>query len=1310
MFRNTFRFLALLSLIAVSLTATESKKGSVCLLPGDLNSAVAVVAVEELRADPALAGIEFHLLATPAQIEIYHETIATADVLLVKTHGRTLAKAVKPFVRQIRDRGGHAWAVGTTYDDDFDEIGFEFNEELRSYQAFGGRSNFVNMVRRALALSLLPELSYAPPVEVPKMGFYDLSSSSFHTDYPSFLEAYQTLNPNFEERPWVAILFSRSNATSEQTEPIKALAAALETRGYNALPVFGWPAHKAIEHCLFDSQGNSRVAAVAAFSLKHGTNPATVVPVLERLNVPVINAMALSSSRDEWESSPAGMTLVERFAQGTAAEFAGAIAPTVAATRERVPLSPTLSYPRVTPVPDRIERLADRVDQWVKLRDLPNAEKKVAVVYYNYPPGRENVGASYLNVLPESLWEILGRLTHEGYETDGAPTSSEKLFSDVRDFGSNARPGNADDIDRLVRSGAVLWPVAAYRKYFDTLPVSLRDAIIAKWGEPETSHTMVWQDPEGHPFFVFPVLRWGNVLFGAQPTRGWDQDIVATYHDLHLPMHHQYLAFYLWLQHEFGANAMIHCGTHGTLEWLPGREFGFTEADSCEVLVGAVPQLYPYIVDDLGEGLQAKRRGMAAVITHMTPPIDKASLNPELREISGLINDYHVSRDRGAVSADAILQDIIARAEKMGLLKDLLISLEPEQMLTDEQLEELEHYIKEVGEKLTPFGMHTFGVSPEEKMRVATADAMLSVESELTADEHTTRRDEIISAIVASGPAEMDALIAGLSGRYIAASPSGDPIRSPASLPTGRNFYGFDPGRLPTPASWLVGQELGRQTLEQYLEKHEGAYPDRLMFNLWATETNRHEGTMEAQILWLLGVKPKWDARGRVEGVELIPSEELNRPRIDITVTPSGLYRDVFPTLMLLLDQAVAAAKDSPEPDNPIRLHTDAVQADLEAKGVDPELAKRIALVRLFTEPSGTYGNGVGNVTFAADSWKDESQIADVYFNHMSHLFGQGFWGDRPTHHGADITTDVFRMAIKGTDAVLHSRSSNVFASLDNDDFFQCLGGAAMAVRQVDGKTPDVLVADLTNPHSAQTVSLSKFMGKELRSRYLNPKWIEAMLDEGYAGARFIKKVTDNLWGWQVTVPESVDSAKWQEFFEVYVQDRYELDIKEKFEDFGNLRAYQAMVDRMLVAVDKGYWKAPETVVNELRDASAQVAQQIAAEEASEKTELSKAPLPDTANLLDAAPATSLTAQSTPPAEVAAKQPPPTPSAQPKSAEPTPVKGKVIDEVSNQPDKSQPTPAAVPWTYLCLGAAALLLLFLGWWLQGHPVTEKDLRG
>jgi cobaltochelatase CobN len=729
----------------------------------------------------------------------------------------------------------------------------------------------------------------------------------------------------------------------------------------------------------------------------------------------------------------------------------------------------------------------------------------------------------------------------------------------------------------MIRTGRpILIPLETYKSWFASLPEGFRKAVLKSWGPVEQSNIMIWESQQGRKFLVLPAMLCGNILFAPQPSRGWEQDENKLYHDVLLPPHHQYVAFYLWLKNEFRADAVVHVGTHGTHEWLPGKEVGFTAEDSPEALIGNLPNIYPYNVDNVAEGIQAKRRGVAVVVDHMTPPFDKAGLNKELKELLSLMNDYRIAREKSQPLAEAKLESINTLAKKTGVIKDLGI-----QAITGGDIENLEDYITSIAEKQTPFGLHTFGRSPEEKYRRSTAEAILSIEKNLSSEERAKRRAELEQKMFESGPRELDSLIATIAGRYVPAGLGGDPLRHPASLPTGKNFNSFDPSRIPQLATYDQGARLARELIEDYRRRH-GIYPDKVTFNLWAEETTRHEGVMGSQILYLMGIRPKWNDRGNVTGVEIIPRAELGRRRIDVNMVPSGLYRDIFSNLMILLDEGVSLVKIQQEEDNLLRTNMLKTKKMLMDKGIAEDKAERLATVRIFTVPSGAYGTNLANVIPKSNSWEKEHQVADVFFNRMSHLFGQGFWSVKEESGDEDVSRSLLKNALSGSKIAVHSRSSHLYETLDNNDFSQFLGGTALAIRALDGKTPEVYVTNLSNPDAPKQETLEKVMGREMRSRYLNPAWIKGMMKEGYAGARFIDKVVEHLWGWQVTVPEAVDAAKWNEMYETYVLDRNGLNIKALFREAKNMHAYQSLVARMLEAARKEYWKPDKQVMETL--------------------------------------------------------------------------------------------------------------------------------
>lgn len=1179
--------------LAGPIANAQPRQQELVIIPGDSAMQALVVAVRKLKQEPAFSRVRVRLLPQSLLTDDDLKALQTADVIVARHMIGNLSERVAPAMQAAAQRGAKLWGAGS--DEGVSaKLGLAEDLTLRAYLQAGGADNMVNLLRFIAKRDLGLPLSAEPPRELPQDGLWNPHTGQVFERFEDYAAAYGKARLGSAGRDWVGLVINRGQAYGSGDEAAKLMALELEKRGFNVVPVFGFPSPVPIERHLLDASGQSRVAAVVAMGMKLGNVPDKIGPVLERLGVPLVNAITLyRATRQEWEDSPIGLDLAERAWQISGPEFAGIIAPTVVATKERRRDAQTgLDYIAEVPIPERVTRLVDRVQNLVALRTTPAADKRIAVIYYNSPPGAANVGASYLNVLPRSLWQILQRMEAQGYDVKGRPETEDALFKRLHEHGTTVGSWSPGALAKLVAGGnAALLPVAEYRRWFDKLPAKLRESMLKAWGEPEAFTTMVWHDTKGQGQFVFPAQHFGKQLFVPQPARGWG-DVKKSYHDVTLPPHHQYVAFYLWLQKTYKAHAMVHVGTHGTHEWLSGKEVGFTEADPSEVMVGAVPQVYPYIVDVVGEGLQAKRRGMATLISHMTPPFDQAGLNPDLVALHGLLDDHQVATEKSETAAEATLLEINRVAGKMGILKDIGKT----ELKNAEDVNDLHEYLHEIGQEQTPFGLHTFGVAPERKLLLATAEAMVSRMPDIPRADKSRRVAELVELLASSAKAELDALMAALAGRYVAASPGGDPLRNPASLPTGRNLYGFDPSRLPTPGVYAQGSKLATALIESYREKHK-ALPTRMMFILWSGETMRHEGVLESQILALLGVKPKWDMYGRVSGLEVIPRSELGRARVDVTITPSGLYRDSLPMLMQLLDDAVSAVKNLPEADNAVRLHLQGARTALAARGIAPDMAERLAAVRIFTEPPGAYGTGLDNTIIAqSNDWSDERQVAEVYFKRVGHLFGQGFWGDAPPGHddagGKALAVDVFKMALDGVKVVQHSRASNLYGTLDNDDVFQYLGGAAMAVRQVNGATPDTLLLNMADPSNARHETLDQFLGREMRARYLNPTWINAMLKEGYAGARLVSQVVDNLWGWQVTVPEAVDGAKWQEMFETYVQDKHRLDIQNKFRAAKNLLAYQSLVDRMLVAVNKGYWKPSPDVVAELHAVNLAVIQE----------------------------------------------------------------------------------------------------------------------
>ncbi|MFT3803890.1 MAG: cobaltochelatase subunit CobN [Burkholderiaceae bacterium] len=1149
------------------------------LIAGDviqLQPAALAAAAKGARADAGLSDVGLTVIAGKAPAPEQLAAVADAALVLVHQPDDALAATLRPLLAARSASGARVLDIGPQPSRALG--GVPHDPTLAAYAARGDARNLQAMLRLALRRQLgLATDDVAPPRPLPAMALWDTDADRLYDSFDAYESAYRAAEPGRDGRPWVGLIIGPSSLRLGERGAARALSAALQARGFNVVPIVAARLHEAIDRFWLDERGGSRIAA-AVLLAKSGISADETGAALRKLDVPIVNAISLASATSvsnkslaDWRGLPAGLSLGERFSQTFQPELAGAVAPTLIATGERVrDAASGLEHIAEIPMPERVDRLADRVRKFVALRTTPNAQKRVALMHYDEHGDATGIEAEFLNA-PRSIFEVLRALERDGYDVTDRPADAEALLALLRRHGVNAASPGA--LAELVGGGkAVLLPLATYRRWLAEQPASLREAIDRVWGKPEDAKAMLWKDRTGAAYFVLPVLRMGKVLLAPQPMRGWGIDIRRAYDVHELPPTHQYLAFYLWLQKEFKPDAVVNLGAHGTTEWLPGRDFGFDADDPGEIMVADLPQFYPFVTSNIGDATTARHRGMATIISHLTPPLDRVTLNSELLLMLSSIDDYQVARQKSDIAGEGALAYLNRRAGELGLLKDI-----GEEKLTDAAgVEALRAYIKEIGERTISHGLHTFGVAPEEPLRLSTAEAILTLDDDEPADARARKKADIARRIEASGPAETDALLHGLAGRYIAAGPGGNPVRRPEALPTGRNMYSHDPYRLPTPGAWAQGLALADSFVNDYRARH-GRYPQRASFaGLW--DSLRSDGVAHAQILALMGVRPVWNERGRVTGVEVIPRAELGRPRVDATVVGGGGHGTENP-MQILIDQAATLAKAMDEPDNPIRAHVAHARQALQARGIAPEEAERMATVRVFGSPAGVYGTGIDNVIPASNSWDDENPIVGVYYDRMGHLYGQGYTGNQPG--GNKTGTEVFKLALTGTEAAFNAYSGDTVASLDHSATYRHAGGLAMAVRNIDGKTPEMTVLNIEG-RVGRHETLDRFMGREMRARYTNPKWVEAMLAEGQAGASAIKEVNERLWAWQVVTPEVVDGAKWNEMYETYVADRNRLDIRERFREAGGLLAYQGIVDRMLVAINKGYWKADPRVKADL--------------------------------------------------------------------------------------------------------------------------------
>lgn len=979
-----------------------------------------------------------------------------------------------------------------------------------------------------------------------------------------YLDWYQKAGKMKENAPTIGIIAFDTAFKNEDIEMYTQLQKSLEAKGANTILVFSSSGNKkaAVEQYFMQENGRSRIdllVAAVGFNFIYGSSEGAV-ELFKRLNVPVL-APVYSSDLKDWENNPAGISSEVAW-QIAYPELDGRIEPVLLGGSKVVSIDPYTgaSITKNVPLPDRIERASGRILSWANLRRKPNQDKKVALIYYNPDGGKDGISASYLNVT-QSVYEILGAMQSEGYLVEGeiSPEALNKtMLAKGRNIGSWA-PG---ELDSLVKAGAMTIPVDKYLEWYQTLPQTLRDQVEKEWGPPP-GNIMVHNGQ-----LVIPGAMLGKIFIGPQPMRGWADDPDKIAHSPSLPPPHQYIAFYLWLQKEYGADAVIHLGTHGTLEWLPGRSVGLGEADWPDALIGNMPDIYPYIVNNPGEATQAKRRGYAVTIGHLTPPLIKPKLYGSLAELQTLITDYQSELSNETSSRlTALQQEITKKIKDAGLDQVLEINLNEADF--SQVIPTVEKYLEDLTMELMPYGLHTFGVAPEGELLDQMTDSIVDYDR----DARESSREQIRNSLALSTN-EMTNLLRALGGEYIEPGLGRDPVRVPEAMPTGRNLISFDPRMVPDRAAWETGKKVADQLLEKY-KAEKGCYPETVGVVLWAVETMRTQGESVAMILRLIGAEPVWDSSGKVSKVKITPLEELGRPRIDVVVTISGLFRDTFANCINILDDAFRqiALLDENSDDNLVKKHSRDLKATLIAAGMSEEDAGYLASARIFGDAPGTYGTGVSELTKATSAWGVQQDLADVYVSRMSYMYGRNSYGQQ--------ATETFQQLLKNVDTVVQVRDS-VWGTLDNDDVFQYLGGLKLAAEAASGKEVEVYIANTRNAANPTVQTFGQFLATELSTRILNPEWINGMLNEGFAGSTEIAKEIANLFGVDSTLG-AVDDWAWKEVAETLILDK---TISGKLDPY----ALQSIIGWNMEAARREMWDADPETLSKLADLYIQTA------------------------------------------------------------------------------------------------------------------------
>jgi len=1014
--------------------------------------------------------------------------------------------------------------------------------ELKAYRSTRLPENYRNMVCWIVNRELDKNVRFEAPRTIPEIGVTHPAAEKIFDSLSGYRD-WALKNGHFKkENPLVAFAVHSASIQPVELALFRHLTDEYERQGLNVAIVYGDEV-RVIRELLLDENGAPLVDGLLALSFKFKSGLGEPMRLaMKQLDLPVFNALRLyRQTTPEWEKSTQGMNDFSVAFGFVAPEISGMIEPSLLfGSRNSVDPASGRTVQTSEPFLGAIRITAQRMKKWIGLRKKANAEKRVAVFLYNGSGGKQTIGASYLNV-PGSLCQILRTLAGEKYNTGGlekldGPALTKLILRTARNVGSWA----SGELDELCAHGEVVrLPKIQYEKWFAELPETLRNRVTAEWGRPADSKIMTVGND-----FILPVLRRGNLVILPEPMRGWLDDPHKLMHSATIMPHHQYLAVYLWLRHEFRADAMVHLGRHGSSEWLPGKQLGLSEACAPWVVRGDIPEIYPYISDGIGEGIVAKRRASAVMIDHLTPFLKVPEQDRFLPELTRKIADCQAADPSLKLQREKAL---FRYAEEHGLTKK--IALKPSD---PDLVRKLDDYA-ENRRMPTPFGLHTFGVSPSEKE----VEAMLGQLPE-------AERAEAGKHLRNAGRDEMNALLRALSGHFIEPGTSGDPLRNPRMLPVGRNFYSFDPAKIPTPDAMEKGAKLAENLLTVEKQKH-GRYPRTAAIILWAGETTRTDGVNEAMALALMGMRPTYDGNGRVTGVMPVPGARLGRPRIDVLITTSGAYRDQFGDLIRQLDQAQRQAARLTDAENFIRRGTEEAAARLKAQGYSAREAADWSARRIFFPAPGTYGTRVNRLAGASGHWEKDDELAALYGRNMGYSVDEK--GDIGESRAA-LSSGLARV-----EAMLHSRSSNVYGVTDIDDMYQYFGGLSLAVRKNSGKAPSEYIVDQRTVSAEKITSLKSFLSAELDNRLYSREWIEAMMKENYSGGKTLARMMDNVWGWQAVTPENIRPSDWENLYEIYVQDRYRLNLKEFFAA-NNEWAFQSMTGRMLEAVRKDYWTA----------------------------------------------------------------------------------------------------------------------------------------
>ncbi len=1242
------------------------------------------------------------------------DRIKKFDVVLVRVHGSSMNATHFAAIEQAMAKGVTVFST----ESDNEKINSLKGQELKYFTALMDNSSvknnrsLFNYARKNIDGKKFFNGEYSEPIIVPADYYFHLGDDNFFATFEEYDQYYKQAGKYKEGAPRIALLAGNINLQNSNEEHLAALINSLENKGLNVYPISSFGMKKLqlikdIKPNLIINNPHGRLVMGGA---------AAGEALLASLNVPVLAPVTVSELHDKWLKSRQGMEQGGLTSMSVVLpELDGAIAPfAVAAQFERN------GYNIFDAIPNHTEKFCSMVKNFTELQTKSNDQKKVAIYYYK-GTGKGSIGAGDLEGV-QSLYNTLKHLKQSGYNVEGLPSSAKELEAMVQKQGSVLGAYALGAYDEFIKNGdPELVSVEQFSQWAEnSLPEELIENMRSQYGEAPGSYMSHEQD--GEKFIAVARLQFGNVAILPQPMAAAGDDVEAITHGVEGAPAYPYVASYLWTRHGFEADAMIHFGTHGSLEFIPGKQLALSDYDWTDALVGDMPHFYIYTINNIGEGIIAKRRSYATLIDHLTAPFMQGELYGDLQKLKSRVQSYE-QLDEGEVKQE-YRKTITELGRSLNLCNAL--GIDSTKVFDAEAMEKVHMYLEEIdGAKVTD-GLYTLGEPFSEEnadntIRMMTIDAVRyslasidaakskisadkldnisfisnnysskanriidralsgentdrifnsvisSADAKLYADhtaaeqaklnarmkmmrsamgsmakkeeavtfldadgkikevtepaqepeqepkrpsmmesmakaepqgasEPTDSNQEIIDAIdnlkstismiatkrselVASTTLEQKALINALNGGYILPSSAGDPIANPNAISTGRNFYSINPETTPTAEAWKAGKRLAENLLEQELETN-GKYPEKVSFTLWSTDFISSEGATLGQILWMLGVEPLRDGFGYIRSLRVVPTEELGRPRIDVVIQTSGQLRDIAASRLELLNRAVAMAAEAEDGDNENYVSKgfrDAEQRLLE-KGFSPVDARKYSRERIFGGAGGNYGTGIMGMVEDSENWDSQDQIAKQYIQNMGALYssnGAEQWGE--------MREGVFEAALLNTSVVVQPRSSNTWGPLSLDHVYEFMGGMSAAIQDVTGNDPTAYFNDFRNTSRAKVQGLKEAIGVETNSTVFNPKFIAEKMKGEASSYNSLSETVSNTFGWNAMKPSAIDEHIWDEYHEVYVRDKHNLGVVDKFAE-KNPYAMQDLTAVMLESARKGMWEASPEQISELAE------------------------------------------------------------------------------------------------------------------------------